>query len=138
MSGIAFAVAAVSFVVGGLGAHHIVIIALAAVLLGMAAQATLIVGQHTIYRLDAHARARLNSVYIAIFFAGGAAGSQLGSIAYRVGGWGLAGILGVSMPLLALAYWSTGHRDQNRRSDVFWSARLEPSGLADRTRGSEA
>ncbi|MYX59096.1 hypothetical protein GTZ89_26385 [Streptomyces sp. SID8382] len=65
------------------------LIALAVVLLDMAAQATLIVGQYTVYRLGARADARLNSVCIAVFFAGGAVGFQLGSIAYRLGGWSL-------------------------------------------------
>ncbi|MGW9025566.1 MFS transporter [Streptomyces sp. NPDC055722] len=109
-TGIAFAVAALAFAVGGLDGHSIVLIALAAVLLDMAVQTTLIVGQHTIYQLDPHARARLNSAFIATFFIGGALGSQLGSIAYRADGWGAVSLLGAALPVLALLYWTTERR----------------------------
>ncbi|MEU1592199.1 MFS transporter [Streptomyces sp. NPDC005708] len=109
-TGIAFAVAAPALVVAGLYGHSIVLIALAAVLLDMAVQTTLIVGQHTIYQLDPHARARLNSAFIATFFIGGAVGSQLGSIAYRADGWGAVSLLGAALPVLALLYWTTERR----------------------------
>jgi len=110
MTGLAFAVAAASFAVAGFGQHSIVLLALAAILIDMAVQTTLILGQHTIYQLDASARARLNSAFIATFFLGGALGSQLGSIAYRADGWGAVSILGAALPLLALLYWLTEHR----------------------------
>ncbi|MFJ6120356.1 MFS transporter [Streptomyces sp. NPDC092129] len=105
MSGVAFAAAVVAFVAAGLGQHTIVLIALAAILLDMAVQTSLILGQHTIYRLDPNARARLNSAFIATFFIGGALGSQFGTIAYRLGGWTAVVALGTALPLLALLYW---------------------------------
>jgi predicted MFS family arabinose efflux permease len=107
MTGAGFAVAAIAFAIAGSGQHSIVLIALAAVLLDMGVQTTLILGQHTIYRLDPNARARLNSIFIATFFAGGALGSQAGSIAYRAGGWTAVTVLGAVLPLLALLYWTT-------------------------------
>ncbi|MEU6098255.1 MFS transporter [Streptomyces sp. NPDC047079] len=110
MTGAAFAVAAVAFAVAGLGEHSIVLLALAAVFIDMAVQTTLILGQHTVYQLDPGARARLNSAFIAIFFLGGALGSQLGSIAFRSGGWGAVSVLGAALPVLALLYWLTEHR----------------------------
>lgn len=75
----------------------------------MAVQTTLIVGQHTIYQLDANARARLNSAFIAIFFIGGALGSQLGSIAFHASGWTAVTVLGGVLPVLGLLYWTTEH-----------------------------
>ncbi|MEU5027777.1 MFS transporter [Streptomyces milbemycinicus] len=114
MSGAAFAVAALASAVAGFGQHSIALIALAAILLDMAVQTTLILGQHTIYRLDPAARARLNSAFIAIFFAGGALGSQLGSLAYRAGGWTAVAALGAVLPVLALLYWTTEHRRARR------------------------
>jgi predicted MFS family arabinose efflux permease len=63
--------------------HDIVLLALAAILLDLAVQTTLILGQHVVYQLDPRARARLNSVFIATFFAGGALGSQLGTVAHQ-------------------------------------------------------
>ncbi|MGW2070347.1 MFS transporter [Streptomyces sp. NPDC001953] len=110
MTGIAFGAAALAFAVAGLAGHSIVLIALAAVVLDMAVQTTMILGQHTIYRLDPHARARLNAAFIATFFVGGALGSQIGSIACRDGGWGAVGVLGTALPALALLYWTTEYR----------------------------
>jgi predicted MFS family arabinose efflux permease len=110
MTGIAFAVAAVAFALAGFGGHSVVLIALAAILIDMAVQTTLVLGQHTVYQLDPTARARLNSAFIATFFVGGALGSQLGSLAYHAGGWTALTLLGAALPLLALLYWTTEGR----------------------------
>ncbi|MFJ5837406.1 MFS transporter [Streptomyces shenzhenensis] len=112
----AFAVAAAAFAIAGFGQHSIVFIALAAVLVDMAVQTSLILGQHTVYQLDPHARARLNSAFIATFFLGGALGSQLGSVAYHAGGWGAVSTLGAALPLLALLYWLTERRTTAERA----------------------
>ncbi|MEU1600833.1 MFS transporter [Streptomyces sp. NPDC005708] len=111
MTGAAFAVAIIAFVAAYFGRHTIILIALAAILLDMAVQTSLILGQHTIYRLDANARARLNSAFIATFFIGGALGSQLGTTAYHLGGWTIVTALGAALPLLALMYWMGERRD---------------------------
>ncbi|MGW3493173.1 MFS transporter [Streptomyces sp. NPDC001020] len=116
MTGLAFGVAAAAFAVAGFGQHSVVLLALAAILIDMAVQTTLILGQHTIYQLDASALARLNSAFIATFFLGGALGSQLGSIAYRTGGWDAVAILGTALPLPALLYWLTEHRAAERKT----------------------
>ncbi|GAA5011576.1 MFS transporter [Streptomyces siamensis] len=118
MTGVALAVAAVAFAVAGLGGHHIVLLALAAVLLDMAVQSTLILGQHTIYQLDADARARLNSAFIAIFFVGGALGSQLASVAYHAAGWPAVAAFGTALPVLALLYWTTERAAGRRAADA--------------------
>jgi predicted MFS family arabinose efflux permease len=110
MTAAGFAAAVLAFGIAALGRHHVVALAVAAVLLDMAVQATMILGQHTIYRLDQTSRARLNSAYIAIFFVGGAAGSQLGSYAYRIGGWPAVTAAGAALPLLALLAWTTEPR----------------------------
>lgn len=112
----AFAVAAAAFAIAGFGQHSIVFIALAAVLVDMAVQTSLILGQHTVYQLDPHARARLNSAFIATFFLGGALGSQLGSVAYHAGGWGAVSALGAALPLLAFLYWLTERRTTAERA----------------------
>ncbi|MFD9000156.1 MFS transporter [Streptomyces sp. NPDC059582] len=114
VTGAAFVVAAAGLALAGPGQHEIVLVALAAVLLDMAVQTTLILGQHTIYRLDSSARARLNSAFIATFFVGGALGSQLGSIAYHAAGWSAVTVLGAGLPVLALFYWTTERRASRR------------------------
>lgn len=109
-TGIAFGVAALAFALAGFGRGSVVLIALAAILLDMAVQTTLILGQHTVYQLDPAARARLNSAFIAVFFAGGAVGSQLGSVVYHAGGWAALTALGAALPVIALLYWTTERR----------------------------
>jgi predicted MFS family arabinose efflux permease len=105
MTAAALVLAAFAFGLAGVGRHHIVLLALAAVLLDMAVQTTMILGQHRIYQIDSGARARLNSTYLATFFVGGAVGSQVGSIAYHAGGWTLLTTFGAALPLLALLLW---------------------------------
>ncbi|MFE1199349.1 MFS transporter [Streptomyces olivaceoviridis] len=124
MTGLAFAVAAAAITVtafAGFGQrgivwHSIVLLAPAAIVIGMVVQTTLMLDRHTIYRLDATARAGLNSAFIATLFLGSALGPQLGSIAHRAGGWGAVSILGAALPLLALLYWRTEHRAARRKT----------------------
>ncbi|WP_046500582.1 MFS transporter [Streptomyces odonnellii] len=114
MTGIAFGVAALAFGLAGFGGHSIALIALAAILIDMAVQTTLVLGQHTVYQLDPAARARLNSAFIALFFVGGAIGSQLGSAVYHAGGWTAITALGAALPLIALVYWATERPQRTR------------------------
>ncbi|OKJ16230.1 MFS transporter [Kitasatospora sp. CB01950] len=110
LTGAALLLASASALLAGLGAHRIVLLALAAILLDVAVQTALILGQHVVYRLDPSARARLNSVFIATFFLGGALGSEFGTVAYHAGGWwAVAGLAGV-LPLLPLVHWATDRR----------------------------
>lgn len=103
MTAAAFVTAAAAFGVAGAGRHSVLALGAAAVLLDMAVQTTLVLGQHVVYQLDGGARARLNSAFMATFFVGGALGSQAGSAAYHLGGWPLTAGLGAALPLLALA-----------------------------------
>ncbi|NUS13037.1 MAG: MFS transporter [Streptomyces sp.] len=103
MTAAAFLVAAAAFGLAGVGRHSVLALGAAAVLLDMAVQTTLILGQHVVYALDGTARARLNSAFMATFFVGGAIGSQAGSAAYHLGGWPLTTALGAALPLLALS-----------------------------------
>ncbi len=112
LTGVAFAGAALAFLLAGAGRRDIVLLALAGVVVDAAVQASFVVGQHVIYALDPTARARLNSVYLATFFLGGAAGSQLGSVAYHLGGWTAVTVLGAAVPLLGLLAWTTERAGQ--------------------------
>jgi len=110
LTAVAFAATAVAFGIAGFGQHSVVLLAVAAVVIDMAVQASFVIGQHTIYRLDPTARARLNSAYLATFFLGGALGSQLGAVAYAAGGWTAVTLLGGALPVLALLGWLTERR----------------------------
>jgi predicted MFS family arabinose efflux permease len=89
---------------GGAG-HSVIVLAAAGVLLDAGVQANLVFSQRAIYALAPEMRSRLNGVFMAIFFAGGAAASALVSPVLTGFGWpGICG-LGVLLPLLALLYF---------------------------------
>ncbi|MDE1173520.1 MAG: MFS transporter [Parvibaculaceae bacterium] len=83
------------------------ILVAAAILLDFGITANLVLGQRAIYALGAELRGRLNGLYMAIFFVGGAVGSALGGWAYAHGGWPLTAWAGLALPVLAFAYYLT-------------------------------
>lgn len=82
----------------------------AAILLDFGVTTTLVIGQRAIYGLGADLRSRLNGLFMAAFFMGGAVGSAVGAWAFAEGGWLLASMLGLTLPVLALAYSLTEKR----------------------------
>jgi len=82
----------------------------AGILLDFGVTTSLVLGQRAIFVLGAEYRSRLNGLYMATFFAGGAAGSALGGLAFAHGGWVLASWLGFAMPAAALIYFLTERR----------------------------
>jgi predicted MFS family arabinose efflux permease len=80
---------------------------LAGIVLDFGVTTNVVLGQRAIFALGADIRSRLNGVYMATFFAGGAIGSALGGLAFAQGGWPLATWLGIALPLAALAYFAT-------------------------------
>ena len=77
----------------------------ASIVLDMGVAANLVLGQRAIFTLGAEVRSRLNGVYFALFFAGGALGSALGGWMYATHGWHAALLTGMAFPGLALVYW---------------------------------
>ncbi len=67
----------------------------------------LILSQRVIYGLAADVRARLNGLFMALFFVGGAIGSALASLAYAVGGWPATCATGAGFALFALCAYAT-------------------------------
>lgn len=80
----------------------------------MAVSGNLVISQRTIYSLGSEARGRLNGLFMAIFFVGGAIGSSLGGWSYTQGGWSLTSLFGTILPLLALVYFLTEKRTTER------------------------
>mgnify|MGYP000718754712 FL=1 len=80
------------------------------VALDLGVQANLVLGQRAIYELGAHLRSRLNGLYIALFFLGGALGSAIASVTYAHGGWGLVCGVAMAFPAAALLLYSTEPR----------------------------
>lgn len=81
------------------------LLALAAIVLDAAVAANLVLGQRALFALGADIRSRLNGLYFALFFAGGAVGSALGGWMLARHGWQAALVAGMLLPALALPTW---------------------------------
>jgi len=79
-----------------------VLLVAAVILLDLGVQSNMVLSQRQIYGIDAAARSRLNGIFMAIFFAGGALGSALASWSYAVGGWSLLSWIGCAFGVVAL------------------------------------
>ncbi|MCK8780431.1 MFS transporter [Rhizobium sp. NTR19] len=83
---------------------------LGAILLDFGVTMTLVISQRAIYGLGADLRNRLNGLFMATFFLGGAVGSAVGAWAFAEGGWLFASAIGTVLPMLAFAYFLTEKR----------------------------
>jgi predicted MFS family arabinose efflux permease len=81
------------------------ILVAASIVLDMAVAANLVLGQRAIFTLGAEVRSRLNGIYFALFFAGGALGSALGGWMFAHHGWHAALLTGMAFPAAALVVW---------------------------------
>jgi predicted MFS family arabinose efflux permease len=107
-TGLAIAVVALAFLMAWYGGlHSLVILLVAGVILDFGVQASLVVGQRALFSLGEHTRGRLNGLFIALFFIGGAVGSALASISYSYGDWPLVCVIGVIFPILAFLLYCT-------------------------------
>jgi predicted MFS family arabinose efflux permease len=88
----------------------VVLLTAGAIFIDFGVSSSLVVGQRAIYTLQPEYRSRLNGLFMATFFAGGAVCSALGGWAYAKGGWNAASWIGLALPLLALAYFATEWR----------------------------
>ncbi|AXP47225.1 MFS transporter [Bacillus subtilis] len=85
----------------------ITVLVAAAILLDMGVSANLVLSQRAIFSLAPEIRSRLNGLFMAIFFLGGAIGSSIGGWAYASGGWSTALWIGIAFPVIALLYFIT-------------------------------
>ncbi len=108
---IALVAAALSFavplVLQGSRLFDLGLLALASIVLDMGVSASLVTGQRAIYSLGDAVRSRLNGLYMAIFFMGGALGSSLGGWMYAHHGWHGVLVTGLMFPLAGLALFLT-------------------------------
>jgi predicted MFS family arabinose efflux permease len=120
-TGLAMGIAACAFVIAGMGAPGsnaaLGLLVAAAILLDFGVTAHLVLGQRELFSLGAEIRSRLNGLFMAMFFVGGAAGSALGAWAYARGGWSLTGWIGLALPVASLAcYGAVVAWDRRRAS----------------------
>ncbi|MBR0834279.1 MFS transporter [Bradyrhizobium manausense] len=76
----------------------------AAIAIDFGVQGNVVLGFRAIFVLGHEHRSRLNGLYMATFFAAGAAGSGLGAWAFAQGGWTLASAIGLALPVASLIY----------------------------------
>jgi predicted MFS family arabinose efflux permease len=85
------------------GSVSVIALVIGVNLLDFGNQAGQIANQARIFKLDPAARARLNTVYMVLTFAGGAAGTFTGTLAWRSAGWSAVGGAGLAMLGVAAA-----------------------------------
>ena len=107
-TGFSLATVAIAFLLAQMGGHgSLAALVIAGILLDLGVQSNVVLGQRTIYLLGADIRSRLNALSRAIFFAGGAIGSGIASLAYVYGGWSLVAWIGFAFPAVALLFFLT-------------------------------
>lgn len=114
LTGLAIVIAILSFLLTHIcqdSPYALAILVIAAITLDMSVSGNLVLSQRAIYSLGAEIRGRVNGVFMAVFFIGGAIGSALGGWAYAYGDWLLASVLGLSMGVVALLYYFTETRN---------------------------
>jgi predicted MFS family arabinose efflux permease len=100
--------ALLAFALSGLVAvGSIAALVVAAILLDFCVQANTVFGQRALYMLAPAIRSRLNGLYVAIFFMGGATGSAIASPLYEAYGWNAILAAGIAFPLIAFLYYLT-------------------------------
>lgn len=111
LTGLAIVIAILSYllthIVDNSSSIALALLVVAAIALDMAVSGNLVLGQRAIYALGGEIRGRVNAIFMALFFIGGAIGSALGGWGYAYGGWMFASMIGLSMPVLALLYYFT-------------------------------
>ncbi|WP_201003355.1 MFS transporter [Pseudomonas cichorii] len=94
---------ALSFLPGLIPApYNLIGLAVTGVVLDFCVQMNMVVGQRAVYALDAASRSRLNALYMASIFIGGAIGSSVASVLFDHGGWVWISVVGTALPLIAL------------------------------------
>jgi predicted MFS family arabinose efflux permease len=110
VTGAAWALALVAFVVADLAAHSVVLLLVAIVLLDIAVQALNILNQTRLFAVSEEARSRLNTAFVTSNFIGGAIGSGAASVLWSAGGWTAVTVAGAALCAFALAVWAAGRR----------------------------
>ena len=84
------------------GQAHLAILVTAAIMIDFGVTGHLVLAQRALFSLGAEFRSRLNGLFMATFFLGGAGGSALAGWSYARGGWPLTLSFGLVLPAIAL------------------------------------
>jgi predicted MFS family arabinose efflux permease len=89
---------------------HLIPLVAGGVILDVGVQGNMVISQRAIYGLAPAIRSRVNGIYIAIFFLGGAFGSAVASPVFTAWGWTAICAIGIAMPALSLLFFATEFR----------------------------
>ncbi|GAA3848701.1 MFS transporter [[Pseudomonas] carboxydohydrogena] len=98
----AIVMVAIGFVLVWVSGSSLTLWVLAGIILDAGVQMNMLAGQRAIYSLDAEIRSRVNALYIALFFLGGAIGSALSGWAVSHGGHANVAMIGLCFPAITL------------------------------------
>ena len=108
---------------------HVIGLVVGVVILDVGAQMTQVSNQTRIFGLIPSARSRLNTVYMVVYFSGGAIGSWASSLAWAHWGWNGVCALAIGFMALAALRHVTGvkdsvqmHRGDEKTTDAFMEA----------------
>jgi predicted MFS family arabinose efflux permease len=101
------AVIAFGVAVAGGWRHSLLLLVLAALILDAAVQICQVLSLRVIYTLPPALRGRLNGLFVALAFVGGATGSGLAAAVYALRGWTTLGALGALFVIVALAKYGS-------------------------------
>jgi predicted MFS family arabinose efflux permease len=107
-AGLALATALLSWIVFAVAGRTLAGLVAGVVLLDLGAQGNQVSNQTRIYALRPEAHNRVNTVYMTIYFVGGAAGTMAGTWAWSRFGWNGVCAVGGGAVAVALAQWLRG------------------------------
>lgn len=103
---IAIVIVIVAFIVAKIsGEHSIIALVISALLLDIGVAANVVLGQKALFSLDPKIRGRLNSIYVASFFIGGATGSAMAGYLFTHWGWSYIAGLGIIVSIVTFIYF---------------------------------
>ena len=106
------------YVVLGMGGGSIALLVVGTILLDIGAQAATVSNQTQLYRLNAGAQSRLNTIYKLLYNLGGTVGAALAGLAWQTWGWSGICVTGIAFLLTALTVEWLAHNLATRESEA--------------------
>lgn len=103
---IAIIIVIVAFIIAKIsGEHSVIALVISALLLDIGVAGNVVLGQKALFSLEPEIRGRLNSLYVASFFMGGAVGSAMAGYLFVHWGWSYITDLGVVVSIVTFIYF---------------------------------
>ncbi|WP_314412810.1 MFS transporter [Streptomyces kroppenstedtii] len=105
-TGAGLLLALVAVVVGGIGAHSVVAVLIAVLVLDIGIQTVNVLNQTRLMSVEPQSRSRLNTAFVSGNFIGGTIGSALATVLWQGGGWTLVMTGAGALLAAALTIWA--------------------------------